>query len=148
MGDNEPNRGLERERREETGEGARSLVAVIQAVGFSGPLPPPSLLRQYDDIVPGAAERIITMAEQQAAHRQRLERQVVGTDNVKSVLGTAFAFIVALVGLGLSFWAAIDGHPEFGTILGVGTLASLVGTFVYGTNIRHNAIKEKQREEE
>lgn len=148
MGDNEPNNELAETGERSHRDGARSISTVIQSLGYSGPLPPPSFLKQYDEVVPGAAERIIKMAEEQAAHRRQLERQVISTDNIKSVLGTAFAFIVALVGLGLSFWAAIDGNPEFGTILGVGTLASLVGTFVYGTNIRHNAIKEKQREDE
>jgi uncharacterized membrane protein len=32
-------------------------------VRHQGPLPPPAILKQYDDVVPGAAERIITMAE-------------------------------------------------------------------------------------
>jgi transposase len=68
--------------------------------------------------------------------------------SVKSLLGTLFAFVVALIGLGLSFWAAMSGHAEFGAILGVGTLASLVGTFIYGTNIKHSTIKEKQHEDD
>ncbi len=29
---------------------------------FEGPLPPPSALREYEDIFPGAAERILAMA--------------------------------------------------------------------------------------
>lgn len=32
---------------------------------FSGPLPAPDVLRGYDDILPGAAERIIRMAEKE-----------------------------------------------------------------------------------
>jgi uncharacterized membrane protein len=146
MGENEANNELVEKGDERHEGGAQSISAVIQSLNFSGPLPPPILLRQYDEVVPGAAERIIKMAEEQAAHRQRLERQVVSTDNIKSVLGTILAFVVAIVGLGCSFWAAINGHPEFGTVLGVGTLASLVYTFVYGTNIKHASVTEKKRE--
>jgi uncharacterized membrane protein len=44
-----------------------------------GPLPHPAVLKQYDDVVPGAAERIMRMAEQQAQHRQDLEAHVIRT---------------------------------------------------------------------
>lgn len=32
---------------------------------FSGPLPPPAMLAQYNDVVPNGAERIMAMAERQ-----------------------------------------------------------------------------------
>jgi uncharacterized membrane protein len=34
---------------------------------FSGPLPPPELLYQYNEIVPGAADRIIACRERSSA---------------------------------------------------------------------------------
>jgi uncharacterized membrane protein len=39
------------------------VVHEVVAASFQGPLPPPSILRGYDEITPGAAERIIAMAE-------------------------------------------------------------------------------------
>lgn len=36
---------------------------------FRGPLPPPSTLAQYEETLPGSAERLMTMAEVQAEHR-------------------------------------------------------------------------------
>jgi len=36
---------------------------------FAGPLPHPSVLAGYDDVVPGSAERILRMAEKQLEHR-------------------------------------------------------------------------------
>lgn len=45
-------------------------AAVIHAqMEFSGPLPPPQILGQYDEVLPGAAERILRMAEKQQDHR-------------------------------------------------------------------------------
>lgn len=44
---------------------------------FEGPIPPPALLREYDNILPGAAERIIAMAENEGRHRQALENKAV-----------------------------------------------------------------------
>lgn len=44
---------------------------------FEGPIPPPALLREYNQILPGAAERIIAMAENEGRHRQALENKAV-----------------------------------------------------------------------
>ena len=48
---------------------AATVEAHLEA--HSGPLPDPSSLQKYNDVLPGAAERIIHMAEQQQGHRQR-----------------------------------------------------------------------------
>lgn len=57
---------------------------VVQAAAwfesFSGPLPPPKHLAEYERILPGAAERIFRMAEDQATHRRSLEQAVVMGD--------------------------------------------------------------------
>jgi uncharacterized membrane protein len=47
-----------------------------KAVSFSGPLPPPEVLQNYNQITPGAADRIISMAEKQSQHRQESEMRV------------------------------------------------------------------------
>ena len=41
---------------------------------FSGPIPPPGLLRQYNEIIPDAAERILAMAEEEANHQKYMEK--------------------------------------------------------------------------
>lgn len=43
---------------------------VVQATAFSGPLPPPQVLAQYESILPGSANRILSMAEKQSEHRR------------------------------------------------------------------------------
>jgi hypothetical protein len=50
---------------------ATSLVAQQTTVQFSGPLPGPQTLQGYEQILPGAAERIMALAERQAAHRMQ-----------------------------------------------------------------------------
>jgi len=44
-------------------------------VAYSGPIPHPNDLARYEEILPGAAERIMKMAELQAEHRRALEIQ-------------------------------------------------------------------------
>ena len=50
-----------------------TMVMTSAEVEFSGPLPPPAVLQGYEDIVLGAANRILEMAERQSKHRQQLE---------------------------------------------------------------------------
>ncbi len=51
--------------------------SVMMATSFSGPLPPPQILQQYDEVVPGAAERIIANAESRQAHDQAMEERAL-----------------------------------------------------------------------
>lgn len=44
---------------------------------FSGPIPHPRILKGYEEILPGSADRILTMAENQSKHRQAIEAEVV-----------------------------------------------------------------------
>jgi len=62
------------------GEESRRLLEISgqRTTSFSGPLPPPQALREYDQIVPGLATRIVAQAERQTEHRISLEAKVVG----------------------------------------------------------------------
>ena len=60
---------------------------------FSGPIPPPQVFVAYEKILPGAADRILKMAERQAAHRQSLERFAIIGDLGKEAMGTVLAYI-------------------------------------------------------
>lgn len=53
------------------------------SVEWSGPLPPPAALEHFDRIIPGGADRILRMVEQEQSHRLSLEQ--ISTDaNIKS----------------------------------------------------------------
>src|SRR5438046_6994388 len=64
---------------------------------FEGPIPPPSLLRQYEEVFPGAAERIVTMAEKQSAHRQKLESDVISSDISNEKRGMNYSLMITLI---------------------------------------------------
>ena len=48
-------------------EGVR--VSVAEAMSFVGPLPPPTMYREYENVHAGSAERILAMAEKEQNHR-------------------------------------------------------------------------------
>ena len=124
-------------------QGNNEQVVVQHGTFYAGPLPSPALLKQFDDVVPGAAERIIKMAEEQEKHRQQLESLVIKNDTLKSLLGTIFGFIIAAGGFGGGLYAAFTGQPFFGGSVSIATLGSVVGVFIYGTKTRERSIKEQ-----
>jgi uncharacterized membrane protein len=99
---------------------------------FSGPLPHPDILEQYDKVVPGAAERILSKFEAQTEHRIKIEGQVVFTSNLKEILGLTAAFVITLVALVGGIYTALQGKPLLGGSLSFAGLAMIVGAFIAG----------------
>lgn len=54
---------------EETAEEIKEELAEVRAT-FVGPIPPPDILQGYDNILPGLADRIVSMAEAEGNHRR------------------------------------------------------------------------------
>lgn len=76
------------------------FVARVQGTLFQGPLPHPEILAGYDQVLPGAADRIITMAEKNQAHRHALEAKVIPAGITSERIGQILAFLLYLATLG------------------------------------------------
>lgn len=133
---------------DDAGRVTASLVAQQTTVQFSGPLPDPQTLQEYEQALPGAAERIMALAERQtahrmqaetydAAHRSRLESQIVDAAIRSETWGRACAFTIALAFLGVSGWLINGGHDWAGGALGGIDIVGLVYVFVVGKKPRH-----------
>ncbi len=73
-------------------EGASGLL--LQSIQhFSGPLPSPEILKEYNEILTDAAERIFKMAEKAQDHYEVTERKIVDLEIKKVSRGQIFAFI-------------------------------------------------------
>ena len=59
------------------GEIVTRVYSMLVSERFSGPMPHPRHLRDYEDILPGAAERILAMAENSLAHNARMETTII-----------------------------------------------------------------------
>jgi uncharacterized membrane protein len=103
---------------------------------YNGPLPPPEVLVRYNQAVPDAAERILRMAEQQAANRREIELRSIRSQCRDSLLGLVSAFLIGMSSLACSTIVTWQGHPVSGTILGGTGLAAIIAAFVYGTRTR------------
>jgi uncharacterized membrane protein len=118
---------------------------ILTQMSRSGPIPDAEQLEKYERITPGAADRIIKMAEKQSDHRQTIERAVIKTKSINSTLGVVFAF---LLGAGTIFggvFLAYNGQGWPGAVLGSAGLIGLVSVFIYGTKSTSNERIEKSR---
>ena len=59
----------------------------------AGPIPPPDRMEQYEKTLPGSADRILKMAENQSEHRQSLEKQRLSFSNREVHLGQGLGFL-------------------------------------------------------
>lgn len=114
----------------------RAISKIIQSE-FSGPIPPPNIIRGYEEIVPGAADRIIAMAENQSKHRQDMERIMVKSESRDSLLGVLFAFFLGISCVIAAIVMVVMVPENAGVIsgaaLGVTGIGSIIATFIKGT---------------
>ena len=117
---------------------------------FSGPIPPPDTLERYERLVPGGAERILRMAEQEAEHGRALQRATLDADVAArsraleiEARGQLFALIVVVLGLAVTAALAATGHETAAAAVGGATLVSLATAFI-GT-YRHHRAQQDQR---
>lgn len=85
-------------------------ISLQAAAYFSGPIPPPDTLARYNDIIPNGAERILAMAENQSAHREKLEDKVVSGNISSQKLGSTYAFIISMVAIVGGIWLIHGGE--------------------------------------
>jgi len=109
----------------------REVTAEINLASFSGPLPPPAQLFQYNEAIPNGAERIMAMAERQSAHRERLETRVVNGNVANQTRGSYFAFIIMLVAILCGSYLIHEGRNAAGLTSIVVAVGGMVGVFFY-----------------
>ena len=84
---------------------------------YAGPLPDPGTLADYDKALPGLAERIVVMAEEE----QRARLAAIGGETKNRHFdiraGRIFSFIFSLAVCGVGLAAIYKGYPNGGTII-------------------------------
>ena len=81
---------------------------------YSGPLPLPAHFREYEEILPGAAERILALSEKQTEHRQYLEKHVTKGDGRRAWTGLIAGGLLAGGCIGGGIWLVSLGHTTGG----------------------------------
>lgn len=106
---------------------------------WDAPLPPPNLLRDYNEAFPGCAERIVAMAEAESLerheenrHQRNSLRLIVAGDVYSQKIGLWLAFILALFVITIGGFLIYTGKLAWGTGLISIPLITLVSLFIYG----------------
>ena len=128
-------------------------VVSLPSVAWSGLLPSPDDLQRYEEILPGAANRILEMLERQQSHQHSRERmaleqaivivdtgrKVAASDARRASLGIASGLTISLLTIGGSIYLIANGHDWAGLTLAGINLTGLAGVFVYGARNRRAA---------
>ena len=117
---------------------------VMSQIRYEGPLPPSLMLKEYEDVPPGVADRILRMAEQQASHRQRIEKAVISSKSKAEMLGVVFAGLIGLSTIIVALSTSTsDVAPRESPH--IASLVSLVGAYLYGAHSERAEREEKQK---
>ncbi|HTN00612.1 MAG TPA: DUF2335 domain-containing protein [Planctomycetaceae bacterium] len=111
-------------------------------MSYQGPIPPAHMLEEYEAVVPGSAKQIIEIFVEQARHRMRMEAGVTEGATKRAWSGFSLGVIGLLSG---GILVALN-HDTAGSLLAGGSLVSLVGVFIFGTNSQRRERLEKQKQ--
>lgn len=104
----------------------------VSLEAFAGPLPHPDILAAYDKVHPGLADRIVSMAENQAGHRQSLEYVVVRGGSKREWAGLAAGWSIAISFLAGAVYLGSIGEPLLAAFIGGFDMLGIVYVFVLG----------------
>ncbi len=110
-------------------DSAHAVLSVGQF--FAGPLPLPQVLEGYDQALPGLAERIATMAEDEAKHRRVIERERLNIDSKLELRGQLFGFSVAILSFVIAGVLLAMDRPLYGLASVLAATVGLSGLFVW-----------------
>ena len=108
------------------------VVSLVSEERFSGPIAHPRHLREYEEICPGSADRIISMAERNLDHLHKMNEKALDGQiaDVKDVRRYGFAALALLI-IG-AIVATYMGNLQLAALfLGVGALGT-IGAFIRG----------------
>lgn len=146
---NEPN--SEEEGNADSQQGNSSLSQHISArVEFTGPIPLPETLEQYNRILPSAADRIISMAEREQEHRHKMQEKLVDSQvldkkqertekRLEQVFGLTIGVVTIIAGSATVVLNSSIAGEVAGGLIGSSGVIGLVSVFVLGRREQKSA---------
>ena len=100
----------------------------IVSAQWAGPLPPPSVLGSFNDVVENGAERVFRMAEKEQEHRISYEKAELNATRRDFRRGQVLGSILAAGCIAASVWTAVIGaHPAVSIALVGLPIMALIG---------------------
>lgn len=105
---------------------ADKQVKVAEAIIYRGPIPPPETLSRFETVVPGAAERILRMAEKEQDMNIKAKKD---THNEHlTALWMAFTICIGFAAGGTIL--VLNGHEGIGAAMVGAELLGIVSSFL------------------
>jgi uncharacterized membrane protein len=108
------------------------IMELVVQHAFQGPIPPPAMLAQYNEVVPGLANRLVVLTEKEQAHRHKWMDGNLALKSGTVKRGQWMAFILAIIILFMAFFFANKGDTTFAGILVTLDLVGLASIFIAG----------------
>lgn len=99
---------------------------------FSGPLPHPEILRQYEAIHAGTMDRILKMAENEQLYRQTRENRLIEIESRSILFGQVSALAIAVMSIGGGIYLLATGHNAVGLTTIITAVGALSAAYFYG----------------
>jgi len=97
---------------------------------YSGPLPLASEFKKYEMALPGSADRILTMAEEEQKFRHISQTKIIDNKIVSSRVGQIMGYSLAVVLIGGGFWLIAIGKDGYGIAAVIGSLTTIIVPFL------------------
>lgn len=132
-------------------ENQKQLALILERF-YAGPLPHPTILKQFEEFIPGSADRILKIFEEQTTHRQYLEKsreehnQFIEKKNLENnhkqiTTGQFLGFFICLAALTSGTICALLGAVIPGSLFGTAGVAGLAAVFIYGSKKKSQTTK-------
>lgn len=106
-------------------------------------VPPPNVIKDYQEIYPDAAQTFFVWAEEEGSHRREMDKLLAMSQTKDSRLGIILGFLISLAGLAVAAFAVYMHEPWIGSIVGGGTIVALARAFIVGKNNFHRPAKKQ-----
>lgn len=101
---------------------------------YAGPIPSSKEMRGHEDVLPGSADRILSMAERE----QKFQIAY-------AMCGLFFGFIAALLLIALSAYVVSLGFAWQSVGVVIGSIAGTAGTFIYSNRARRQELDARRQ---
>jgi uncharacterized membrane protein len=129
-------------------EGEREVYIEHQSIMWSAPMPPPEIVRGYNDAVENGGERVFNQFEIEADHRRSMQWRGQTFAFIVAISGRVCALIFSLAFLGIAWRALEKGESWVAAASLVGSLALVVGAFTGIPNIIKQRLQQPKSMQE
>ena len=120
------------------------ISRIVLQEQYSGPMAHPRIAAGWEQLLPGSADRILVMAEEQQSHRMQQENrgQQAAIERDKRAMNRGF--VLALILMLLSAFALYLGSDLVGFGFVATSVVSLAGVFLYSYRSARQELREKR----